>query len=92
MTKKERIKLSKRCGFAKELYTDKVKKGVRNQFDKDKENSFDREAIKDIIDILAKLPTEILGEDITKREGIVKFLEYNAKVEAIQAEAKKAIG
>lgn len=83
LTKNEQRELAEACGWSEDYSNDKIKLGVRAAFDKDKENSIDRKAIKDIIDILLTLP---LTEDITQRKGIAKFLKYNAEVEAIKEE------
>ena len=92
LTEKDKDRLAILNGLTEHRYKDKVKKKVNKKYDKNKENSIDRKTLKDIIDIISKLPKELLGEDITKRKNIVEFLKYNDDVEALQAETKAEIG
>lgn len=86
LTEDEMKELADDNGWSEDYSDDNTKVAIRAAFDKDRENSIDRKAINDIIDILLTLP---LTEDITQRKGIAKFLKYNAEVEAIQEEVRR---
>ena len=86
MTKKEKNKLAKLCGYSEERYTDNVKEGVkRSEYDKDRENAIGRKAIKALIDKV------VFGKDISP-EDIAEFMQYYDDIESIKTEAKKSIG
>lgn len=86
MTEKEKDLLAKLCGYSNERYTDKVKEGVRENFDNDKEHSKYRKTLKRIIEIV-----QTLGVDITDDEVIADFLKCDEKVEQIKADTKKEL-
>ena len=86
MTEKEKDLLAKLCGYSNERYTDKVKEGVRENFDNDKEHSKYRKTLKRIIEII-----QDLGVDITDDEVIADFLKCDEKVEQIKSDTKKEL-
>lgn len=86
MTEKEKDLLAKLCGYADERYTDKVKEGIHENFDNDKEHSKYRKTLKRIIEII-----QDLGVDITDDEVIADFLKCDEKVEQIKANTKKEL-
>ena len=86
MTEKEKDLLAKLCGYSNERYTDKVKEGVWDNFDNDKEHSIYRKTLKRIIEII-----QDLGVDITDDEVIADFLKCDEKVEQIKSDTKKEL-
>lgn len=91
MTEQEKNLLANLCGYSNERYTDKVKEGVSELLDKDKELSIDRKTLKRVVELFNKIPKEILGEDITNDEVFAKFLNYDTEVEQIKTEVKETL-
>ena len=81
MTKHDRIKLSKKCGYSKDLYHDKVKKGVRQKY---------KHPVEEIAILRKSIAYlfELIGELHSGEINNAEFAEYNAMVEDIKAKVK----
>jgi hypothetical protein len=84
LTENEKNELAKDCGYSEEKYTDDVKKGVNaSEYDLHREHGIKRKTIKAILDNILygkPIPTEVIEE----------FMQYDAVIEGIKAEAKNA--
>ena len=85
LTEKEKNELAIECGYSEELYTDKVKEGVKKKYPHPEEEiAILRKAIAYLFELISKLHDGELNN--------AEFAEYNAIVEQIKAESKEKLG
>ena len=90
LTENEKKQMAEDAGWSNDLYSDKVKIGVRNELGMKTpdETAIIRKVVDKILSELSDLKLFVKGEGISG-EAVTDFIVYNANVEQIKVKAKE---
>lgn len=83
MTKREKNKLARLCGYSEERYTDLVREGVKKEFTLEDEVAILRKFCNRLLVCITEIHGSKIVDEITK-----EFKEYNEKIEAIKNKSR----